>query len=190
MTFGMKSAGDFRTRKATAKWRKPQRCLTSRTSSTGRPGVLRRRATASRTRPGARPRADVFLMDEPLSNLDAKLRLHMRTELQQLHSDTRDDDGVRHSRPEEAMTHLRPRGRDERRRPRTGGRTGTGVPTPRVAVRRGVHRRPRVISLRGSILRSDRGRRPTFLVPLEGTAGVRGRRTGTAGHSAREPVVS
>ena len=28
---------------------------------------------------------DVFLMDEPLSNLDAKLRVHMRTELAELH---------------------------------------------------------------------------------------------------------
>jgi len=26
----------------------------------------------------------VFLMDEPLANLDAKLRVHMRTELQRL----------------------------------------------------------------------------------------------------------
>jgi multiple sugar transport system ATP-binding protein len=30
---------------------------------------------------------EVFLMDEPLSNLDAKLRLHMRTELQRLHEE-------------------------------------------------------------------------------------------------------
>lgn len=30
---------------------------------------------------------EVFLMDEPLSNLDAKLRVHMRTELQQLQQD-------------------------------------------------------------------------------------------------------
>jgi len=30
---------------------------------------------------------DVFLMDEPLSNLDAKLRTQMRTELQQLHDE-------------------------------------------------------------------------------------------------------
>jgi len=29
----------------------------------------------------------VFLMDEPLSNLDAKLKLHMRTELQRIHED-------------------------------------------------------------------------------------------------------
>jgi multiple sugar transport system ATP-binding protein len=31
-------------------------------------------------------RPDVFLMDEPLSNLDAKLRVHMRTELAELHA--------------------------------------------------------------------------------------------------------
>jgi multiple sugar transport system ATP-binding protein len=30
---------------------------------------------------------DVFLMDEPLANLDAKLRVHMRTEIQRLHKD-------------------------------------------------------------------------------------------------------
>ena len=30
---------------------------------------------------------EVFLMDEPLSNLDAKLRLQMRTEIQQIHTD-------------------------------------------------------------------------------------------------------
>ena len=30
---------------------------------------------------------DAFLMDEPLANLDAKLRVHMRTQLQQLHKE-------------------------------------------------------------------------------------------------------
>ena len=30
---------------------------------------------------------EVFLMDEPLSNLDAKLKMHMRTELQRIHDD-------------------------------------------------------------------------------------------------------
>jgi len=30
---------------------------------------------------------DVFLMDEPLANLDAKLRVHMRTERQRLHKE-------------------------------------------------------------------------------------------------------
>lgn len=32
---------------------------------------------------------DVILMDEPLSNLDAKLRLEMRTELKRIHADTK-----------------------------------------------------------------------------------------------------
>ena len=30
---------------------------------------------------------DVFLVDEPLANLDAKLRVHMRTERQRLHKE-------------------------------------------------------------------------------------------------------
>ena len=34
------------------------------------------------------PEPEVFFMDEPLSNLDAKLRLEMRSELQRLHIDT------------------------------------------------------------------------------------------------------
>lgn len=34
------------------------------------------------------PRPKVLFMDEPLSNLDAKLRLEMRTELKRLHADT------------------------------------------------------------------------------------------------------
>ena len=34
------------------------------------------------------PNPEVLLMDEPLSNLDAKLRLEMRSELQRLHHDT------------------------------------------------------------------------------------------------------
>lgn len=34
------------------------------------------------------PRPKVLFMDEPLSNLDAKLRLEMRTELKRLHSET------------------------------------------------------------------------------------------------------
>ena len=34
------------------------------------------------------PEPTVLFMDEPLSNLDAKLRLEMRSELQRLHIDT------------------------------------------------------------------------------------------------------
>ena len=40
-----------------------------------------------RHRPRHRPRADVFLFDEPLSNLDASLRVQMRVEIAKLHAD-------------------------------------------------------------------------------------------------------
>ena len=40
-----------------------------------------------------------FLMDEPLSNLDAKLRVQMRAEIASLQRNLGCDDGVRHPRP-------------------------------------------------------------------------------------------
>ena len=40
-----------------------------------------------------------FLMDEPLSNLDAKLRVDMRAELARLHDAARRHDRLRHARP-------------------------------------------------------------------------------------------
>ena len=41
----------------------------------------------------------VFLMDEPLSNLDAKLRVQMRADIAALQARARRDDGLRHARP-------------------------------------------------------------------------------------------
>jgi multiple sugar transport system ATP-binding protein len=41
----------------------------------------------------------VFLFDEPLSNLDAALRVDMRLEIAQLHRGSRADDDLRHARP-------------------------------------------------------------------------------------------
>ena len=40
----------------------------------------------------------VFLFDEPLSNLDAKLRVQMRTEIKELHQRPQDHDRLRHPR--------------------------------------------------------------------------------------------
>src|SRR5262249_56633094 len=53
-------------------------------------GRYRRRPPGGRRRRAARGRAivrdrQVFLFDEPLSNLDAKLRVAMRTEIKELH---------------------------------------------------------------------------------------------------------
>ena len=41
----------------------------------------------------------LFLFDEPLSNLDAKLRVEMRTEIKKLYQRRRQDDDLRHPRP-------------------------------------------------------------------------------------------
>jgi multiple sugar transport system ATP-binding protein len=51
-----------------------------------KPGQLvGRPAPARRHGPRTGARSDVFLFDEPLSNLDAKLRVDMRTEIKRLH---------------------------------------------------------------------------------------------------------
>ena len=54
-------------------------------------------------------------MDEPLSNLDAKLRVQMRTEVVADPAAARDDDGVRDPRPDRGDDARRPRGGDARR---------------------------------------------------------------------------
>ena len=47
--------------------------------------AVRRPAAAGRHGAGDRARTAVFLMDEPLSNLDAKLRVRMRSEMLRVH---------------------------------------------------------------------------------------------------------
>ena len=49
-----------------------------------------------------------FLMDEPLSNLDAKLRVGMRASLAQLHAKLGRHDGLRHARPDRGDDARRP----------------------------------------------------------------------------------
>ena len=61
-----------------------------------------------------------FLMDEPLSNLDAKLRVQMRTEVSRIQQPARHDDRLRDPRPDRG---------DDARRPRRGharGRAAAG----------------------------------------------------------------
>ena len=52
-----------------------------------------------------------FLMDEPLSNLDAQLRLQMRIEIKRLQRELGDDDALRHPRPGRGDDDGRPHGR-------------------------------------------------------------------------------
>ena len=62
----------------------------------------------------------VFLMDEPLSNLDAKLRVQMRADIKRIQSDLGVDDHLRHSRPGRGDDHGRPRRRDAEGRAAAG----------------------------------------------------------------------
>ncbi len=57
----------------------------------------------------------VFLMDEPLSNLDAKLRVQMRADIAKLQTELRDDDDLRHPRPGRGDDDGRPRRGHEQR---------------------------------------------------------------------------
>ena len=55
--------------------------------------------------------ADVLLFDEPLSNLDAKLRTEMRLEIKQLHDELEADHRLRHPRPDRGDDHGHARSR-------------------------------------------------------------------------------
>ena len=85
---------------------------------------------------------DVILMDEPLSNLDALLRLEMRAELKGVLACQQDHDDLRHPRPGRGDVAGRPDLGDERRADRAGGEPGRGLPQSRGALRRQLHRQP------------------------------------------------
>ena len=83
----------------------------------------------------------VFLFDEPLSNLDAKLRAQMRIEIKRLHAADSDHLGVRDPRPGRGDDAGRPR-RDHARRPGAAGRhAAAGLRQARQQIRRRLHRR-------------------------------------------------
>lgn len=88
ITFGMKSAGDFSDDEINQRIKKATKKLDIRDLLDRKPAEL----SGGEKQRVAIGRAivrdpDVFLMDEPLSNLDAKLRVKMRAELSQLHAD-------------------------------------------------------------------------------------------------------
>ena len=58
----------------------------------------------------------LVLMDEPLSNLDAKLRLEMRAEIRRIHTELGVDHDLRHPRPGRGAVARRPDRRAARRR--------------------------------------------------------------------------
>ena len=72
----------------------------------------------------------VFLMDEPLSNLDAKLRVQMRSELKRFHQDLQGDRHLRHPRSARSGDDGRQDGGDEPRRAAAIRLAGDGVRAP------------------------------------------------------------
>ena len=82
----------------------------------------------------------VFLFDEPLSNLDAKLRVQMRVEIKKLHAAARHDGDLRHARPGRGDDARRPRRRDEGRPDPAGRRAAGTLQQPGQQVRRRLHR--------------------------------------------------
>ena len=84
----------------------------------------------------------VFLMDEPLSNLDAKLRVQTRTPDRGAAAPARHHHGLRHPRPGRGHDDGRP-GRGPQGRPAPAGRhPAADVRPPEQRVRRRLHRLP------------------------------------------------
>jgi alpha-D-ribose 1-methylphosphonate 5-triphosphate synthase subunit PhnL len=82
----------------------------------------------------------VFLFDEPLSNLDAKLRVAMRSEIKALHQRLKTTSGLRHARPDRGHDHGRPHRGAARRHHRADRHAAGAVRPPGQPVRGAVHR--------------------------------------------------
>ena len=83
-----------------------------------------------------------FLLDEPLSNLDAELRVSMRAELARPARPPRHHDDLRHPRPDRGDDARRPHRRPARRPRRAGRHPARPLQPPRQPLRRRLHRRP------------------------------------------------
>ena len=84
----------------------------------------------------------VFLFDEPLSNLDAGLRVQMRIEIAKLHHEPRRHHDLRHPRPGRGHDPGRPHRRPRRRQRPPVRRPARALPAPPQQVRRRLHRQP------------------------------------------------
>ena len=82
----------------------------------------------------------VFLFDEPFSNLDAKLRVAMRSEVRRLHRDLGRHLGVRHPRPDRGDDAGRQADHHECRPGRADRQADRGLQQPGEPLRRRLHR--------------------------------------------------
>ena len=112
---------------------------------------------------------DVFLLDEPLSNLDAQLRVTDACGAEAAAPAGRGDDGVRHARPDRGFDSRRSRGRPRRGRDSADRDAGDGLPAAGEQVRRPLHRQPRDELLS----RPGRGRRDSTRGPSSSRSHLR-----------------
>ena len=85
MTFGMESRGVPKPSRTPRSRASPRSCRSSRSSTASPANCPAASASASRWDGALVRDPKLFLFDEPLSNLDAKLRVDMRTEIKKLH---------------------------------------------------------------------------------------------------------
>ena len=90
--------------------------------------------------PRDRARPSVFLMDEPLSNLDAKLRGYMRAELKHMQHELGVTTDLRHPRPGRGDDARAPRRGDGPGRAAADRHAARGLRPPGQPVRRRLHR--------------------------------------------------
>jgi multiple sugar transport system ATP-binding protein len=83
---------------------------------------------------------DVFLFDEPLSNLDAKLRNDLRVEIKRLHAAAQEHHDLRHARPDRGHDAGRPHRHHEEWRDPAAGRSAHHLQQAGQPVRRRLHR--------------------------------------------------
>ncbi len=98
-----------------------------------------------------------FLMDEPLSNLDAKLRVQMRSEIARIQHDSQRHDALRHPRPGRGDDDGRSCRRDPQGRPPAGRLATVPLRPPREPVRCRLHRLARDEHGRGRPWRRTNG---------------------------------
>ena len=97
-------------------------------------------ASASRSAAPSCASRSIFLFDEPLSNLDAELRVQMRVEINEAAPAARRDDDLRHPRPGRGDDAGRPHRRAARRRDRAGRHAARPLQPSGQSVRRRLHR--------------------------------------------------